>query len=243
MSTNLTPFTPRGHFHSVQSSGEKEYFPESDGRPMSETDRHRELLIALLHALKAHFRANPKVYVSGNIFVHYRDENGKMQQISPDILVVFGVDKKDRRIYNMDVEGRGPQIVIELTSSSTKVEDFVTKRFVYAYLGVREYFLFDPYSETGPQALQGFRLEQSNYLPMKEFRKKGAVGLHSEVLNLDLCVEGESLRLYDPKTGTRLRTPEESEAERLAAEAKAAAAETEAARLREELAKLRSQKS
>lgn len=203
---------------------------------MSETDRHRELLIALLHGLKAHLRGNPKVYVSGNIFVYYRDENGKMQQISPDILVVLGVDKKDRRIYNIEDEGRGPQIVIELTSSSTKVEDFVTKRFIYAYLGVQEYFLFDPYSETGPQALQGFRLERSEYIPIKELRKKGAVGLHSEVLDLDLRVEEESLRLYDPKTGTRLRTPEESETDRLAAEA-------EAARLREELAKLRSLKS
>jgi hypothetical protein len=72
-------------------------------------------------------------------------------------------------------------------------------------------------------------------------------------------VEEGQLRLYDPKIGERLRTPEEAEADRRAAEKKVAmelkarqaaeaktaqelaarlAAEAELARLREELAKL-----
>jgi hypothetical protein len=84
--------------------------------------------------------------------------------------------------------------------------------------------------------------------------------LHSEVLGLELRVEDGLLRLYDPKTGEYLRTPEETEialrlekaarqiaedkaedelAARQAAEAKIAAAEAELVRLREELAKLR----
>ena len=70
--------------------------------------------------------------------------------------------------------------------------------------------------------------------------------LESKVLGLQLSAEGGWLRLYDLKTGERLRTHEESEAERRLAEKKVAQvskayreAEAEIMRLREEVAKLR----
>jgi Uma2 family endonuclease len=229
----------------------EEYLPESDGKPMDETDIHRKLMIALLHALEEHFRDAAKVYVSGNIFVYYLDENGKRQSVSPDIFVVFGVAKKDRRTYKIDAEGKAPQVVIELTSSSTKAEDIVLKHYIYANLGVQEYFLFDPYSETMRPSLRGFRLKGGEYTPMAGTR------LRSEVLGLELAVEKGRLRLYDPKIGARLRTPQEAEADRRAAEknaakelkarreaeAKAARAEAENVRLRKELAKLRAKRN
>jgi Uma2 family endonuclease len=183
---------------------------------MSETDRHRKLIIAILHALEEYFRDDPMVYVTGNIFVYYLDEYSEFQPVSPDIFVVRGVEKKERRVYRVEEEGKAPQVVIELTSRSTSVEDLVTKRYIYAYLGIQEYFLFDPYGETQRPALRGFRLENGEYVPMT-----GTNLLHSEVLGLDLRVERRELRLYDPKTGERLRTPEEAEADRRAAEKKA----------------------
>jgi len=196
---------------------------------MAETDRHRDLMVDLLHALHEHFRDNPQVYVSGNIFVYYLDENGDRQSVSPDILVVFGVEKKERRIYKIDEEGKAPEVVIELTSSSTKVEDLVMKHYIYANIGVREYFLFDPYGETTQPALRGFRLKGGEYVPIA-----GNV-LHSEVLGLELKIEEGQLRFYDPKIGERLRTPAEAEAARREAEtarheAEAAHREAEAAR-------------
>jgi Uma2 family endonuclease len=254
VTTTVPAISPRLDSYPDESSLREEYLPESDGRPMSETDLHRKLMIALLHALEEYYRDHPQVYVSGNIFIYYRDEAGALQPVSPDIFVVFGVAKKDRRIYKLEDEGQAPQVVIELTSTSTKVEDFVAKHYIYARMGVREYFLFDPYSETSHTTLRGFRLEGGEYTPMHRD------SLHSEVLGLELRVEDGLLRLYDPKTGEYLRTPEETEialrlekaarqiaedkaedelAARQAAEAKAAAAEAELARLREELAKLR----
>jgi Uma2 family endonuclease len=179
-------------------------------------------MLALLHALEEYFRDNPRVYVSGNIFVYYRDEIGELQPVSPDIFVVRGVEKRERRVYKIEEEGKAPEVVIELISSGTKVEDLVTKRYIYARLGVREYFVFDPYSETLRLALTGFRLENGDYVPMAEARKDGAICLSSAVLGLELRAEKGQLRLYDPKTGERLRTPEEAEADRRAAEKKAA---------------------
>jgi Uma2 family endonuclease len=202
---------------------------------MSETDRHRKLIIGLLHALEEFFRNKPKVYVSGNIFVYYRDENGEQQPVSPDIFVVRGVEKKERRIYKIDAEGKAPEVVIELISRTTTVEDYVTKRHIYAQLGVREYFIFDPFREAQPAALAGFRLENGAYVPMTVARSNGTLYLRSKILGLELRVEKSQLRLYDPKTGERLRTPEEAEDELREAQA-------EVARLRKQLAKLRRKK-
>jgi Uma2 family endonuclease len=196
---------------------------------MAETDRHRDLMVDLLHALHEHFRDNPQVYVSGNIFVYYLDENGDRQSVSPDILVVFGVEKKERRFYKIEEEGKAPEVVIELTSPSTKVEDLVTKHYIYANLGVREYFLFDPYGETTQPALRGFRLKGGEYVPI------AGDALQSEVLGLELKVEEGLLRLYNSKTSERLRTPAEAEAARRKAEA--ARHEAEAARHEAEAAR------
>lgn len=213
------------------------YLPESDGKPMAETDDHRDIMMDVLDALEEHFRADEQVYISGNIFVYYRDETGAMQSVAPDILVVRGVQKKKRRIYNLEVESKAPDLVIELTSLSTKKEDLGNKRFIYANLGVKEYFIFDPFGDTIRPALRGFRLESGDYLPIVGTRLK------SEVLGLELRLEGGLLRLYDVKEKQLLLTRAESHAARRAAEAKAAAAEAENVRLREELEKLQRNKS
>ncbi len=227
MATTIAPV-----FQTRQSYSE-ERLPESDGKPMAETDKHRKQMIALLDALEEYFRPNPEIYVTGNIFFYYRNEAGERKSISPDIFVVRGVEKKDRRYYNLEIEKKAPELVIELISTDTKVEDLGNKRVIYAGLGVREYFLFDPTGEALKERLRGFRLENGDYMPMMGAR------LHSEVLGLDLVLEQDQLRLYDPKTGQRLLNHEESEAARRAAEAKAAAAEAKAAAAEAELAHLR----
>ncbi|MGH7596263.1 MAG: Uma2 family endonuclease [bacterium] len=207
---------------------------------MAETDKHRNQMIALLNALEEYYRSDAGIYVTGNILVHYRDEVGEWKFLAPDVIVVKGVEKKERGSYVIEDEGKAPDFIIELVSPSTKVEDLGNKRVIYAGWRVQEYFLFDPTGELFSTPLRGFRLQGSDYVPMMGAR------LHSEVLGLDLIVEQGRLRLYDPQTGQRLLTHEESEAARRAAEAKAAqesaareAAEAELARLREEIAKLR----
>lgn len=46
-------------------SGE-EYLPESDGKPMAETDIHRDLMLDLLDALAEHFRDQPSDIPAGD---------------------------------------------------------------------------------------------------------------------------------------------------------------------------------
>ncbi len=197
---------------------------------MAETDTHRRYMLDLIDALEEHYRDDKWTYVTGNIFVYYPDETDKLQPVSPDIFVVHGVEKKDRRIYNIKVEGKAPEMVIELTSTSTKMEDLGNKKFLYASLGVKEYFLFDPLSETMRPTLRGFRLEDGDYMPIVGTR------LYSEVMGLELRLEEGTLRLYNPKTSMYLLTRKEVHAARRAAEA-------ELTRLREELAKVRDKKT
>ncbi|MGH9801571.1 MAG: hypothetical protein ACRD82_14505, partial [Blastocatellia bacterium] len=75
-------------------------YPESDGKPMAETDIHRNLLADLVFTLENHYRAEPDVYVSGNLLVYYVEGN-PAKCFAPDVFVVRGVPKGQRRIYKL----------------------------------------------------------------------------------------------------------------------------------------------
>ncbi|MGQ9626620.1 MAG: Uma2 family endonuclease [Anaerolineae bacterium] len=238
-------------------------YPESDGKPMAETDVHIKQIIDLRVSLENHFRDDPQVYVAGNLLLYYA-EGDSSQVVSPDVFVVFGVPKGERRTYKVWEEGKGPDVVFEITSRSTWREDLGDKKILYAVLGVQEYFLFDPLEEYLRPPLRGYRLAGEEYRQMPgDFTSSGERRLRSEVLGLELRVEEGRLRLYDLVTGQKLLTPAEMEEARQKAEARAAeeararqkaearAAEAEArlsrleaerAALREEIAKLRAER-
>lgn len=225
-------------------------YPESDGKPMAETDLHRNNMIALLHALEQFFKDDPQVYVAGNILLYYEKGNPKAS-CAPDVFVVRGISKGLRRIYQVWEEGKAPDLVIELTSKSTKQEDLGSKKRLYTKLKVREYFMFDPYHEYLSPSLQGFRLQGEKYIRMEP----SAGRLRSEVTGLELGVVDPLLRLFDPETGMMLRTPaeaeearrEEAKARREEAKARAQAeqalqaADAEKRRLAEEIDRLRAE--
>lgn len=180
-------------------------YPESDGKPMAETDVHRNLLADLVFTLDNYFRARPDVYVSGNLLVYYVEGN-PAKCFAPDVFVVRGVPKSQRRIYKLWEEGVAPQIVIELTSRKTWREDLQTKWRLYEELGVQEYFIFDPEYDYLDEPLVGYRLENGKYvsLEIKDGRVK------SETLGLELVDTGETLRLFDPTTDMFLPNTAES---------------------------------
>ena len=137
-------------------------YPETDGKPMGETDVHIDALIYLREALKDHFREAPQVYVAGNMLLYY-EEGNPAACVAPDVFVVQGVAKHERRIYKLWEEGQPPAVVFEITSRSTRLEDLGTKRALYAMLGVQEYFLYDPLGEYLRPPLQGYRLQEGEY--------------------------------------------------------------------------------
>jgi Uma2 family endonuclease len=149
-------------------------------------------------------------------------QGGRHVVSHPDVFVVRDLDPRKRRVYKLWVERRPPDVILEVTSRKTKRKDTVTNPPLYARLGVREYFLFDPTQEYLDPPLQGQRLAGNRYEPIAA-DPQGA--LESEALGLRLQGEGGQLVLFRRDTGERLLTSEEARR----------AAEAEVARLREEL--------
>lgn len=208
-------------------------YPERDGKPVGETDDHRELMFELIFALKNWLREQT-AYVGGNLMMYYQ-EGLPASVISPDVFVVFDVPQQQRRTYKTWEHGnRFPPFVIELTSAATRYEDLGNKRVLYAELGVQEYYLFDPLGEYLRPQLRGYQLVGGKLLPLPGPR------MFSRLLNLELRAEGRSLRLYDTATGERLATPFETEKARQREAEARTTAEAEVVRLRAELERLRS---
>jgi len=206
------------------------HYPETDGKPMGETDVHIDALIYLREALKDHFRNAPQIYVAGNMLLYY-EEGNLAACVAPDVFVVHGVAKRERRIYRLWEEGQPPAVVVEITSRGSRLEDLGTKRAVYAMLGVREYFLYDPLGEYLRPPLQGYLLQEGEY---QRLSPGGEGELTSQELGVELRLEAGRLRVVDPTTGERLLTPAEAQAARRAAEAELEQLRAELARLRGE---------
>jgi Uma2 family endonuclease len=229
-------------------------FPESDGKPMGETGIHVNQILALYGALRLFFRFRVDVYAGANMFIYYEPTDPR-QNFCPDVFAAFGVASGERRTWKAWEEGKIPDVMIEITSKSTRREDTREKRALYEDLGVREYFLFDPLHEYLKPRLQGYRSVDGR------FELLNGDPLYSEVLGLELRVKDDDrLHFFDPERGRWLLINEElsdyadevaarAEAERARAEEAAArveaertraeAAEAELARLREEIARLK----
>ncbi len=196
-------------------------YPTSDGKPMAETEIHRDDMIDLIQTLQHHYADAPMVCVSGNMLMYY-EEGNRRKHLSPDVFVVRGILNKERKYYLIWEEGKAPDVVIEITSKTTKREDQGKKRDLYRdVLRVPEYFLFDPTEDYLKPPLQGFRLEGDEYIRIEPIDGR----LPSEVLGLHLERDGKELRLYDPEMRSRLSKPRERQK---AAEQRAETAEQRA---------------
>ncbi len=181
-------------------------YPCSDGEPMAESDWHRDLMMDFIFMLKRHFKDRTDVHVSGNLLMYY-EEGNIYKSVAPDVFVVFGVGKHPRRTFQTWVEGATPDFVLEVTSPETYYrKDITRKKALYAtLLGVREYYLYDPYHEVVPH-FQAYRLVGWRYQPMERVGDRFV----SEVLGgLELGEHKETLRLYDPRRSEWLLPPEE----------------------------------
>jgi Uma2 family endonuclease len=195
------------------------YYPESDGKPLGETDDHRKEMVRHIELLEDYYQGQ-KVYVSGDLLVYYVQGNPR-KFVVPDAFVAKGIPPKNRRIYKTWVEGKTPDLVIETTSRKTRRKDLTEKPALYARLGVKEYFLFDPLGEYLDPPLQGYRLAGDDYEPIQP-NDDGF--LDSQELELRLRIGEGHLEFVRWDTGQRLLT----RSEQVACEAEARQGEAEA---------------
>ena len=214
--------------------GPPDGYPYKDG-PMPDA-RIREPLFSLTMAtLHTFFDPSPNATVSGDVFIYYRDENDQRRWLAPDVMAAFGPDfaqYNDREGLSVGEMGKAPDFVMEVASPSTYRADLGYKRDAYHWMGVSEYWLFDP--DGGRyygQPLAWEKLVDGQYEAMPVQRETdGMIWAYSEALGLDVCAVGKMLRFYDPmQQGYVLSQPEEKAARE---QAEAAREQAEAARER-----------
>jgi Uma2 family endonuclease len=136
--------------------------PCDDGIPM-ETERHKKQMDLLIYPLESWL--NQRGYVGGNMFVYYSLKQVRYQDFKgPDVLVVLGVPRVERKSWVVWEEGKSPDIVIELLSESTASYDKGEKKQIYQdRLKISEYYWFDPFE---PEDWAGFELKGGIYEPI-----------------------------------------------------------------------------
>ncbi len=183
-------------------------YPESDGRPMGETDIHRKWIVRIDQLLNQRLRGQ-RIYIGSDLLVYYQPGQPR-RFVVPDNFIVLDCDPGPRRTFKTWEEQRTPNVVFEVTSRSTKQEDLVFKPKVYEQFGVSEYFLYDPLAEYLRPALQGFRLKNGTLVQMDA----AAGGLTCETLGIGLRLAGTALEMIDQVSGELLLTEAEDNARR-----------------------------
>ncbi len=180
------------------------FYPETDGEPMAETDIHRELMNHFIEALKIYFQNDENVYVTGNLLLYFEEGNPK-KSVASDVMICFGAEKKLRRIYKLWEEKQTPQVVFEISSTSTWREDLSRKYSLYEKLGVKEYYIYDPEYKALDEPLLAYHLIEGEFVKADVGKKR----IFSPTLHLEIVDTGEDLRLFNPNTKEFLMTTEE----------------------------------
>ena len=204
--------------------------PDEDFEPMPEGDIQRRNLSYATEALKLWFEKQENVYVSGNLFIRYEQDLAE-KRVAPDIFVVFGMSNEDRVSYTIGEDGgKAPDFVLEVISKGTRTKDRKQNPLIYKYLGVKEYFQYDPSSKfSKSSSLNGVRLENGEYVAIaSSVLEDGTLSLHTEVLGLDLHLYPSlNFRFFDPISNQMLRSYAEAEHDREIAELERSQAELE----------------
>jgi Uma2 family endonuclease len=159
-----------------------------------EGDPHWDAKATTRTDLKDFFgRTGRRIYISSELAVFYPNE----PRFSPDILAVVDVELRPRTKWAVVAEGKGLDLVIEVYFAGDKSKDYELNVERYARLGIAEYFIFD----RGQLNLRGYRLPAASAGRGTKPRAYQPIlpqgGLYaSQVLGLELRVEGERLRFY-----------------------------------------------
>lgn len=133
-----------------------------DGIPL-ETAWHRKCINLLIDVVEWQRRGRTDFYVGGNQFIYYDEEGARNRNFrGPDFFFVNGVPHDPPRdCWVVWLEGgRYPDVVVELSSESTRDLDLTDRKDVYERIfRTPEYFVYDP----DTRQLRGWRLGTGGY--------------------------------------------------------------------------------
>ncbi len=211
---------------------------EEDGRCLSQTLLHDAIASNLRFAIAQHclWLDTRENVLAVDVLIVYRDD-GRIVTVAPDVMLAKGRPPTTRPspalawegrraplmrppetpAYLLVVEGRPPDLALEVVSPKNSPADLRRKKAKYVRIGIPEYFVFDPYPKESDPPLKRYRLQPGGEAWEK---KTSRSGLRSKELDTDILVDGWRLAVIDPETGQ----PYESAAQLQARVNKAAAA-------------------
>jgi len=120
------------------------FYPESDGKPMSDNTRQFRWIKTISDNLDILFADRDDVFTCGNQFWYPVEGRPDIVQ-SPDVYVVFGRPKGDRPSWKQWEEGDQPmRVVFEILSPGNTAQEMANKLTFYEEYGVEEYYIYDP---------------------------------------------------------------------------------------------------
>jgi Uma2 family endonuclease len=173
--------------------------------PEMESSLHYMQLLMLVTCLELAWQDCQDFFIGANLTIYFSRQQLKNRDFrGPDFFLVKNTERKHRNSWVVwEEDGKYPDLIIELLSTSTANVDRLLKRDLYANrFHTPEYFYFSP--ETLEFA--GFRLYLDTYQPI-EPNEQG--WFWSEVLGLFLGVYEQQLRYFSIE-GTLLPTPQEA---------------------------------
>jgi Uma2 family endonuclease len=201
-----------------------------------ETLRHRTQMNHLISAFESALRERDDVFVGGNMFVYFSPHQLKNEHFrGPDVLVVLGAEGQHERLsWVLWEEMRLPDVVIELTSPSTRTEDYGKKKDIYERVWKTAFYaIYDP----ATHRLDAWELDGGRYRALEKDDRGDVeiaiLGLRLGVraLPLSLGIPAPSLRVID-REGKVFPTQTELETRTAELETRTAELEAELARLR-----------
>ncbi|MBC8136038.1 MAG: Uma2 family endonuclease [Fibrella sp.] len=120
------------------------FYPESDGKPMADNMTQHRWMSLIFGNLERRYKDDPNVLVCTDL-LWYPLQNNRDFNLAPDVMVVFGRPRWERRSYKQwEEDGIAPQVVFEIVSNSNSIHEMFTKVAHYGASGVEECYIYDP---------------------------------------------------------------------------------------------------
>ncbi|MBW4495330.1 MAG: Uma2 family endonuclease [Oscillatoria princeps RMCB-10] len=173
-------------------------YPESDGQPMADNTIQFRWIVTVKENLELLLAAVADVFVAGDLL--WYPVQGSLHRQAPDVMVVFGRPKGDRRSYKQWEENNiPPQVVFEILSPGNLAKEMAKKLLFYQRYGVEEYYIYNP----DTVELTGL-LRSGDWLePVEEIN-----GWVSPLLGIRFELKEGSLQIYRPDGERFLTFPE-----------------------------------
>ncbi|MEG4146917.1 Uma2 family endonuclease [Microcoleus sp. AT3-A2] len=189
----------------MQVTTEEIIYPCSDGQPLADSTIQYKLIVTIKEGCESLLKDDPNVFIAADLLWYPVEGRTDISQ-APDVMVVFGRPKGDRRSYLQFREYNiPPKVVFEIRSFSDSQIKMNKKFSFYNRYGVEEYYLYDPERNQ----LEGWQRIEGILEPIEPME-----GWISPRLGVRFELPEEGLEIYRPD-GEKFLSYSEINAERL----------------------------